>query len=1148
MKKLLLTLSILITAYQAYAAAPYFYKDDGTKGYYYLYGDMYEYTNKTGGTTQYMLIGGSITSRGNIDLQTHGIVIGTDGNITLKENNLVDQVDVSSHIHTGEAGQGRRISHHQVTSTGTMTHDKLEEWKLDRRGRDFPDWTNTMTGTLGFNLSVSSFISAYDELGSSWAIHLSTCVDNNYAVVELKRIMTINMGEDTLTEPLYKTSVIKSTGYPTSEGWTDEYQYYYGVVCGDAFYASVEYSAGALNFHKREARGASNSKMFSSTEYFGPLMKWTLETKVAVMGDTAWWSWGQYYGTIDWIYYFYPSGDNIRRTGYCGQPKITLRDSGGDRYTSPVINFGQYYDIKYISNGGDKELWIDDVLVYSATLTTTTISELGFGMNCGTHYIGGPEMKIQGVELFGNYYSSMTRNYVTDSGKENAEWAQFIPNTTIQPQTDIKYRFKTSKDSETWTDWSGLYDNAEKIDISALTSGRYITTEINIYISYNENKATFTSGQFDINIKSKHIAGGVQTTGGIVIDTSGNITLQENKFVDGVDVSSHIHTGADQGRRIDHSALTSTGTHTHNFIEENYGIKYATQTFTGDNTFKQVLAASVTVTTDPWIIYHSTTDYSTNAGMLDGEHKSYYAVYDPVQLSTSGLRTDLNAEISGRTAGDVALGIATGTLRTDLTAVSVSTGVIQSQVNSIAISTSSINADLQASKTLIGISTASLRTDLTTVGVSTGTLRTDLIAVGVATGTLRTDITALGVSTGTLKTELNAIALSTGVIVGLVNSVGQSTGTIKTSLDAEISSRTILTANLASTQTFTGVNTFTSSVTINNTLIAAKYSGIGDVDSTNKITFNITDNSDPCDFALNTAISSHSSIIRFRNSGSTKFALGIDAADGYKLKLSTGSVEGGEIINVSRLTGFIGIDKATPTYSLDIAGQIGCSSITVLNGIVCDGNTFMVDYVNNRVGIGTLTPINTLESITAGDITTGITQGESAIIAKSADGNSQELRIWADNTAKLSGLQSVESGVENKALILNGFGGNVGIGGTTATSPLYVTGNAYFTADVSALTFTDRTSYTNDKNIVWDSIKSMAAKENGDIDCANLYPYIRTAIEKTNYDVDKATNVITIEYGRNLTESVSVHNEAIKDLLNEINILKNRIEILEGTK
>ncbi|MFC1501229.1 beta strand repeat-containing protein [Elusimicrobiota bacterium] len=218
-----------------------------------------------------------------------------------------------------------------------------------------------------------------------------------------------------------------------------------------------------------------------------------------------------------------------------------------------------------------------------------------------------------------------------------------------------------------------------------------------------------------------------------------------------------------------------------------------------------------------------------------------------IGIDTTTLRTDLisaESDITALQVIDTQVATDTTTLRTDLTTA-------EGTITQIQIDTGTLSGDLTqeiagriAGDLAIGVDTATLRTDVdaidvTQIGIDTGTLRTDLTAISVDTGTLSGDLTqeiadrvagdlAIGVDTGTLSINLAAVAVDTGTIQAQVDLVAVDTGTLQIAVDGKLSNTSdTMTGTLtttagvdASTGVFSGLVT-ASSVTVTNALAAA---------------------------------------------------------------------------------------------------------------------------------------------------------------------------------------------------------------------------------------------------------------------------------------------------------------------------------------
>ena len=404
----------------------------------------------------------------------------------------------------GESGESSKLS----------LINYLRAWKLDRRGINSPEGYNGMIGQLGFNIAVSSFISAYDTTQNlKWDMQLSSTPDAGYSVVELKR-----------------PSVTSWMAYPSGD----------------------------------------------------PIFYWNGESPYPVDTET-----GSGY-TITF---------NPNFVGYCNgwyAAAFLIRKNFAVTISSDIFNIKFIFGV----SGMDPLPNYDD---YESAATM----QVEVGNNSRI-------MIRHSRTHLSSYSTGIYLNDILILVQYNREWQNISAweinfdntSTNILFNGDIIYSSSSVKAASTTFDGWFEY-GCSSLDHSY--GGNFYIDEIEI----NEDVLVAYSSTTWYN--SKHIAEGRQTTGGIRIDTDGNITLQENKFVDTVDVSSHTHTGGPgQGRKLSHiDALTDTGTKTHAQIE---------------------------------------TQLNT------------------IGVDTATLRTDLTAETSSRTVADYNLGAATGTLRTDLIA------------------------------------------------------------------------------------------------------------------------------------------------------------------------------------------------------------------------------------------------------------------------------------------------------------------------------------------------------------------------------------------------------------------------------------------------------------------------------------------------
>ncbi|MCX5785343.1 MAG: fibrinogen-like YCDxxxxGGGW domain-containing protein [Elusimicrobia bacterium] len=189
------------------------------------------------------------------------------------------------------------------------------------------------------------------------------------------------------------------------------------------------------------------------------------------------------------------------------------------------------------------------------------------------------------------------------------------------------------------------------------------------------------------------------------------------------------------------------------------------------------------------------------------------AIRADVAAATATIAGNLSAETTARSSGDAAISVATGTLRTDLNAVTASTAPLANAANwNTAYGWGNHALAGYANGSAVGISTAALRTDLNAVIASTAPLANvanwntaygwgnhalagyaNSSAVGIATATLRTDLNTVITSTAPLANATNwntAYGWGNHAAAGYANAsaVGVATATLRNDLNAVIAS------------------------------------------------------------------------------------------------------------------------------------------------------------------------------------------------------------------------------------------------------------------------------------------------------------------------------------------------------------------------
>lgn len=240
------------------------------------------------------------------------------------------------------------------------------------------------------------------------------------------------------------------------------------------------------------------------------------------------------------------------------------------------------------------------------------------------------------------------------------------------------------------------------------------------------------------------------------------------------------------------------------------------------------------------------------------------------------------------------------------------------------------------------------------------------------------------------------------------------------------------------------------------------------------------------------------------------------------------------------------------------------STNAVLNSLTVDTNTLVVDSVNHRVGVKTIEPKSifhvTAITDTAGEGITGGAESQPYFAFRTANTGSQALAIDVYNGVNAwipSAMSILTNG--NSGFGTSDPGANkLKVDGTGASYSVYAVGDAYFTANVSALSFTDRTPHFEGDALA----EIMLIKGvNGEIDHNTLPAFarvektIKNKVPKTVEKPKKASKIkddITvdemIEYieteeivqERDLGAMISIHTVAIQQIVEKLNKLESK--------
>lgn len=247
--------------------------------------------------------------------------------------------------------------------------------------------------------------------------------------------------------------------------------------------------------------------------------------------------------------------------------------------------------------------------------------------------------------------------------------------------------------------------------------------------------------------------------------------------------------------------------------------------------------------------------------------------------------------------------------------------------------------------------------------------------------------------------------------------------------------------------------------------------------------------------------------------------------------------------------------ESTFGSSIILAARSGQDSIQFN---VRDAEKMRLDS-SGRLGIGTLAPAAVLDVVgSASNNATILRSGDNSvagnggtqIVFSYAGGLNYAHAIKTRHNADADALNAIDfytwdygtdvaSTVGTKRVMTIDGSGGVGIGTTTVNASLNVVGNSWFSGDVSALTFTDRTPfYEGDALTEISRIKG----KNGEIDHATLpeFARIRKIVNGTveeNRDIGGMVSVLTV--------AVQQLNTINKEQQAKINALEARIAKLE---
>jgi hypothetical protein len=316
--------------------------------------------------------------------------------------------------------------------------------------------------------------------------------------------------------------------------------------------------------------------------------------------------------------------------------------------------------------------------------------------------------------------------------------------------------------------------------------------------------------------------------------------------------------------------------------------------------------------------------------------------------------------------------------------------------------------------------------------------------------------------------------------------------------------------------------------------------------------------------------------------------LTLTATDSYNLTIpATGTVALLTIANVFTATQTI--SNTAPTLIMtDTTGAAKSLTIAVDANIVdlresagASGSLLVLDLANNRVGIGTAAPTSRLHVLYTPTNASSMATKVEDFLTSSADGTYNTYAMLFDardyvstgktNSGQMIGVQGTayKYGAGTLATAFGGYfvGGTTGTDGGTVTTAygifagaaansgtvttgygvycvsycttnyaLYAAaGNAWFVADVSALTFTDRTLFYEGDAL--NEIKKIKGDGKGNIDHDTLPAFVRREVRKQ--DMNKSPEIVP---SRDLGGMVSMLTVAVQQLAGRIEKLEsNRV-------